>query len=214
MALSLLILGLLTVSGCTPWNGSSNSPPIAAISAQPQTGRSPLDVHFSGTASSDDEPLATYEWRFGDGSASNEAQLGACCDHRFTHPGTYTVVLTVTDRDGLTASASQQIVALNSEPLASCRLSNDAPLPNEVVRFDASGSLDLDGEIVECAWDFGDGTALRGIDVAHAYDEVGTYTVCLTVTDDAGASATTTHVVYVHLGASGGGCSGGGGVCL
>jgi PKD repeat protein len=211
--LLLLPCALAALGGCTPWTGGTNTPPTAAISAHPTTGISPLLVQFDAAASSDDAPLARYVWSFGDDSSSSDP-AGSCCEHQFTHPGTYTVVLTVTDRGGLTSSASQEIVVQNTAPYASCRLSNDAPLPNETVQFDASGSLDLDGTIVGYTWDFGDGTTAGGAAVTHAYDEVGTYTVRLTVQDDSGSTATTTHSIYVHVGTSGGGCCGGGGICL
>jgi DNA-binding beta-propeller fold protein YncE len=56
--------------------------------------------------------------------------------------------------------------------------------------FDASASSDADGSIVQFDWDFGDGTsrANGGAKPAHAYTKTGTFTVRLTVTDDAGCS--------------------------
>lgn len=56
--------------------------------------------------------------------------------------------------------------------------------------FDASASYDPDGIIVSYAWDFGDGATATGKIVAHRYSTVGVFTVTLTVTDDAGATAT------------------------
>jgi PKD repeat protein len=46
-----------------------------------------------------------------------------------------------------------------------------AVLPRRIVRFE---------------WDFGDGTTAVGVTVTHRFKTVGTYTVVLTATDDAG----------------------------
>jgi PKD repeat protein len=54
--------------------------------------------------------------------------------------------------------------------------------------FDATDSTDPDDGISEWAWDFGDGRNAEESVVDHTYDELGTYTVRLTVTDDTGAT--------------------------
>lgn len=63
--------------------------------------------------------------------------------------------------------------------------------------FDGSGSSDSDGTIVDYAWDFGDGNSGSGELVSHTYGADGTYTVTLTVTDDEGATDSTSQSVTV-----------------
>lgn len=66
------------------------------------------------------------------------------------------------------------------------------------VTADGSTSTDADGTIVSYAWDFGDGaTATGATPAAHTYAAAGTYTISLTVTDDDGATHTTTNPVTV-----------------
>jgi parallel beta-helix repeat protein len=71
-----------------------------------------------------------------------------------------------------------------SSPTAS-PTSGNAPLS---VTFDSSGSSDPDGTIVSYHWDFGNGADSNEPNLVYTYEELGTYTVTLTVTDDQGAT--------------------------
>jgi PKD repeat protein len=54
-----------------------------------------------------------------------------------------------------------------------------------------------DGQITRYGWDFGDGTTGNGSAVVHVYAKAGVYLVTLTVTDDRGASNSTSDNVTV-----------------
>ena len=55
---------------------------------------------------------------------------------------------------------------------------------DEAYEFNASGTLDLDGDDLIFSWDFGDGTNDTGPIVTHSYtDEQKTYQLRLTVSD-------------------------------
>ena len=64
--------------------------------------------------------------------------------------------------------------------------------------FDGTGSSDADGSITSYAWTFGDGTSGTGATPGHTYAQPGSYPVGLTVTDDGGATATTSSTVVVQ----------------
>ena len=56
------------------------------------------------------------------------------------------------------------------------------------ITLDGSGSSDPDGEIAEHRWFVGDGAPLLGESIAYTWEEPGTYTGTLRVTDDEGAT--------------------------
>lgn len=66
------------------------------------------------------------------------------------------------------------------------------------VNFDAAASSAPDGSIVSYAWDFGDSAGGTGVTASRTYAAPGSYTVRLTVTDNGGASASTTRDVTVN----------------
>jgi PKD repeat protein len=86
----------------------------------------------------------------------------------------------------------------NLPPLASLERSYNGTVDMRV-DFDASGSRDPDGTVVQYDWDFGDGVTVMnaGPLASHTYTAAGNYVVTLTVSDDAGTDATTTAMAYI-----------------
>ena len=90
--------------------------------------------------------------------------------------------------------------AANVPPVAlvdASATSGPAPLD---VSFSARRSYDPDGQIVECAWETGDGRLARGSLLHHIFAEPGTYTVNLLVLDNRGGTGTTNVTVTVTTG--------------
>ncbi len=80
-----------------------------------------------------------------------------------------------------------------------------APSPGtagRTIQFDGLSSYDPDGVVTGYHWDFGDGTSGAGATLTHRYASPGDYSVTLTVTDDAGATASVTRSVAVGAAAS------------
>lgn len=91
--------------------GASNDKPIADFSFT----RDGLSVAFTDQ-SSDDGKLTSWLWDFGDNTEGSTVQNPS---HTFV-AGTYQVTLTVTDNDGATATASQDVTV--GEPTAALNL--------------------------------------------------------------------------------------------
>lgn len=101
-------LGQFILTGSVP--APSGLPPVAAITPSgPVRGAGPLTVSFNGSGSSDPEGSAlSFDWDFGDGGSSTEANP----THVYTTVGTYTASLVVTDATGLSGSASVTITVV------------------------------------------------------------------------------------------------------
>lgn len=75
-----------------------------------------------------------------------------------------------------------------------------APTTNTIMSFDASASTATNSSIISYAWDFGDRSSASGKKVQHLYENAGTFTVTLTVTNEKGKTASlskTIDVTYV-----------------
>jgi len=69
--------------------------------------------------------------------------------------------------------------------------------------FNGSGSTDSDGTVVSYAWTFGGDGSASGAQPSHSFSAAGTYGVTLLVTDDLGATGSTTQQVTVSAAQSG-----------
>ncbi|MGD9948944.1 MAG: PKD domain-containing protein [Desulfobulbus sp.] len=177
------------------------TPPSAVISSTVAAGSAPLSVTFdgSGSSGSGSATITGYSWSFGDGTTAT----GATATHSFTSAGTYTTELTVTDSNGLTSSTTTPVVVTaavaNVAPKAvvsATPTSGSAPL---TVTFDGSASSDSDGSIVSYTWHFGDGASVSGSNktVSHTYTTEASFTATLQVTDNLGATASTSTTISV-----------------
>ena len=183
-----------------------NQPPTAVIIANPEEGIVPLEVQLDGSSSSDPEdPVSAlyFKWEFGDDGSVQEGTGLTNVSHTFEVPTVaadtpvnVTVTLTVTDTEGVSNTATKEIILKNTKPVADFIAQPNegiAPLSVDFVSY----SSDPDGHnIVKYTWDFGDGASDSGsnVTVTHTYSNEGTYTAKLTVEDEYGAVSDTKSV--------------------
>jgi PKD repeat protein len=171
-----------------------------AVSANPGNGgpRASFNWHcqdltcqFTDGSTDSDGSLMGWAWRFGDGGTSTERQP----THSYSNPGTYTVMLSVTDNHGSTDESSTQInvaVPPPSQGNHSPQAEFDVQCSALTCAF-ADRSHDDDGTIASRLWSFGDGATSTERNPSHSYGTPGRYQVILTVRDNDGAADTQTH---------------------
>jgi len=96
-----------------------NPPPTASFSYSPRSNMEGTlivggseDLTFDASESVDNEAITAYSWNFGDG----EYAEGPVVVHSYLYPGTYNVVLTVTDNDGDQSTYVEQINVVGGPP--------------------------------------------------------------------------------------------------
>ncbi|MEM7030746.1 MAG: PKD domain-containing protein, partial [Chloroflexota bacterium] len=151
-----------------------------------------LDVPISGlTASNDgphfiDDPLTTltadvvngsnvtYWWDFGDDS---EIVSGKTVQHLYPAVGTFQAQVTASNGQGQQVQTTTVTIR---DTLPFARFSTSSPdILGEVTRFQNLSS----GTNLQVQWNFGDGHFTDIISPSHTYQDIGSYTVLLTITN-------------------------------
>ncbi|MDI6707473.1 MAG: PKD domain-containing protein, partial [Candidatus Thermoplasmatota archaeon] len=185
-----------------------NRPPIANVTASVKEAYTYEEIIFYATGSYDgEEPyeqlyggaghrIIKYYWDFGDGIAI--ATTEPIVSHNYSDNGTYIVALVAQDNDfDNSTKATLSVLILNRAPTALFRVTPTIASVNDKLQFNATSAKDLDGEIANYTWDFGDGSKGYGAVCEHSYTQPGIYTVTLTVSDDDGANSTSIAVVEI-----------------
>ncbi len=133
------------------------------------------------------------EWNLGD-----EFQNGRRYHDRVTLAGPFTASTRLRFR--CDASYDDDQVHLDDIEITGCSSNNQPPVAlfSYLVDCLSTGFTDAstdDGAITAWQWNFGDGSSSSLRNPTHTYISSGTYTVTLTVTDDAGITASTSQTV-------------------
>ncbi|GAA6201889.1 PKD domain-containing protein [Aquicoccus sp. SU-CL01552] len=144
-------------------------------------------VFDAGPSTDLDGMLTGYDWAFSDGVTLS----GARVERSFDGPGALEVRLTVRDDSGAASCDSgsdSARILVNAPPVVDAGPDREVPVgaAHDVVRFDASGARDPDGQGVQVAWQFGDGAGASGAVARHGYAAPGAYTVTVEARDTTG----------------------------
>jgi glucose/arabinose dehydrogenase len=124
---------------------TTNTPPNAVASANPNYGAVPLGVTFSAAGSSDpddDYPL-TYFWNFGDGSTPIST-TNTTTSHTYNVSGVYTATLNAQDNRGAVSTPATVRVYAGDTPPVPAILS-----PTTSTRFSVGQVLTLQGQATD-----------------------------------------------------------------
>lgn len=180
-----------TVTGTLPITIINSPPTLKSVN-----GPTSLDEAISGSYSATtNEPCGQtllYDWNFGDGTTSSSAAPS----HAWADNGSFTVNLTVKDRDGGSASGTLAVTVKNVAPAISSTTIPTGLKQGEVGSFKVAAS-DVPADVLSYNWDFGDGATATSANATHAYARSGSFTVTVTVTDDDGGISTRSGTVVV-----------------
>ncbi len=208
----------IVVSAAGGGGADNGVDPVAQLSAWPSTGAAPLEVTLDGSGCwAQDGGALTFAYDFeGDGTYDLETGESEAV-HTYTQAGAYRPAIRVTDADGRTATASEQVTVAaggggsggSNDPVAQLSAwpsTGAAPLE---VTLDGAGCWAQDGGALTFEYDFeGDGTydlETTETQVTYTYTE-GAYQPTIRVTDTDGrtASASQRITVAAETGTGGG----------
>jgi len=168
--------------------------PIESIPEETIQLTAPIEIRFdaSGVKPERNYQIISYEWDFGDGDTGTNQIVTHT--YKDKGDGRYDVLLTVTQTSKTSDDEIEQvysrIVTISNQAITAnftaTPTEGDAPLE---VEFDASSSIDPDGEIDRYEWDL-DNDGLfddeEGATFTHTFENPGKYTVALRVTSTTG----------------------------
>jgi PKD repeat protein len=188
-------------------SSTSQVKPNAGFTADPLSGLPPLTVQFTDLSTGG--PVS-WTWDFGDGDSETSQNPS----HTYDTAGSYTVTLTVVNRQGTSGQRSEaSYISVEEDTATPTETSTTTTTPTGsttlatafsgyplngtsplTVQFTDSSS----GTPSEWSWDFGDANTSSVQNPSHVYSNPGLYTVSLKVTKS-GDSDKTTKASYITV---------------
>jgi len=174
------------------------TPPTAAFDFTPTVVGVNQDVFFTATQSSAVNPrrIVSYEWTFGDGQTGG----GVTTSHKYTAPGTYILILKVTDDVGAFASVQKSLTVSEGLPTVTMTVLPASPKPNQQVTVNITATPSGSSTISTYKISWGDGSPEETVSAptqSHTYTGAGTFVISVTAIDSLGRQKTATASVTV-----------------
>ncbi|RYZ00798.1 MAG: PKD domain-containing protein [Chitinophagaceae bacterium] len=149
--------------------------PQISIAGLPKTGCAPITINPVPTVQAN-EPITSWAWNFGDGNTSNVQNP----THIYNTAGTYDVTLTVTTASGCTNTlVLSSAVQAGVRPAAAFNFTPPTVCATNSVQFSSTST----GTITSYLWDFGDGGTSSAQNPGYQYNDTGTFSVRLVVSN-------------------------------
>ena len=170
---------------------ASQALPVAGIVANPTSGTGPLTVKFTDASTG---TFSTYNWSFGDGSYSDEANPV----HIFTSAGTYTVTHTVSGSAGTSDPAATTTITVTGLGVSFVsNVTTGVASAGHALPVSFTSGVTGAGGSTSYLWDFGDNsTSTEANPVHNYYGHLKSFTVTLTVTSGVD-KASVTKTAYI-----------------
>lgn len=125
-----------------------------------------------------------YFWNFGDGTTG----FGASPNHTYPSAGSYFVLMTAINNSLNCMSTAS--MAINVTGINCVANANFSIAPTNTPQY-WTATPAFPWNISNAVWSWGDGSSSNGLYSAHTYSAAGMYSICLTVTANCGATAST-----------------------
>lgn len=201
-ALASLCFGLVARGATAPDDGGVpdiSSALALSIHASPQSGPSPLHVHFEATFDGGAPPILRELWDFGQGQGG----IGATADVDYPEAGRYHVSLLLLAADGVAVSADPVAITVTAD-------GGEPPDCQAVVSPSADAGGAVVGQVVTWTnastsvssqsvhWTFSDGRASDQSPAALSFQNPGWVTGMLTVKGSNGLTCSDRASTFIH----------------
>ncbi|MEL7427644.1 MAG: PKD domain-containing protein, partial [Bacteroidota bacterium] len=165
--------------------------PKAEVAFDPGEGCPGTTINFEAIT----QDAMQFSWLFGDGNSG----IGKTTSYTYTSPGVYTPILVLVDTLGCEVfTPADSTIEIFTPPSAAFTADQTIHCDSGRVAFiDQSSSAG--SPIVSWFWDFGDGNSSAQQFTTHTYQQIGTYSVSLTVTTADGCSHTVEKVDFIQV---------------